>query len=230
MNLRSKMVKPSLALVVAMAISAGSLGLGTGAYAAEPTGALTATTLAGQTGAANSTGATATATSSIPTESEVIESQKFISSERSKDPAAFDRKLRIVQSSAATMAYIQSFEGINVDLQVEALSAMMPEEALQGYTEMLDGGIIVFDVSKNSDGTFTSKMTVDSSESSSDGISALGLGSLPRCASAWAAFWAWFAVNGAMCGALAPMPVAAFACAAGFAVGGMIVDFNAGCK
>lgn len=230
MNFRTKLAKSSLTVVVAMAVSAGSLGLGNAAYAATPTQALGSTALVAQASATNSTGTAATAISSIPSDSEVIESQKFIASERSKDSVAFGQKVNIVKNSVATMAYIKSFEGVDADLQVEALSATMPEDALLGFTDMLDKGIIVFEVSKNSDDTFTSKMTVSTSELSPGEVSARGLGDLPQCASAWAAFWAWFAVNGAMCGALAPMPVAAFACAAGYAVGGMIIDFNAGCN
>lgn len=174
-----------------------------------------------------------TYTVDAPSPEDLIQAKKVIKAEKLKSPATFKRKISLIRKSPATMDYIKSYSGVNVDLQVQSLAGSMPLDALTGFTEMLDAGVISFDTTKNSDGSFTVKISISDSGTpagSANGIPVATPAAWPACASAWAAFWAWFATEGAMCGALAGMPAAAFTCALGFGVGGLVVDFNAGCK
>lgn len=123
------------------------------------------------------------------------------------------------------MAYLTSFSGLSLNEQVEGLASLMPEDALSGFTQMMDAGVLEFRVQVLERDAFSIEMMVHQQNT----MQTQGLGDLPRCPSAWAAFWAWFAVNVTTCGAFAPFPVAAFLCAAGFAVGGAIIDFNMSC-
>lgn len=125
--------------------------------------------------------------------------------------------------------YLRSFSGLDFRLQRDFMAASMPTDALTGLVDMMKKGVIEFKVSKISADSFSSEMIIHKAENQSGAMSSMALGSLPRCASALAAFWAWFAVNGAMCGAFAPMPPLAFSCAVGFAIGGAIIDFNMSC-
>lgn len=171
-------------------------------------------------------------TVSAPSSEDLIQARRTIKAEKLKDPETFNRKVSIIRKSPATMDYIKSYSGVNVDLQVQSLAGSMPLEPLTGFTEMLDAGVISFDTVKNTNGSFTVTVEVENQTPSTgdpNGLPVANPAAWPACASAWAAFWAWFATEGAMCGAFAGMPVAAVTCALGFGLGGLIVDFNAGC-
>ena len=180
----------------------------------------------------SATDKSSTYTVDAPSSEMLAQAKRTIKAEKLKDPETFNRKISIVRKSPATMDYIKSYSGVNVDLQVQTLAASMPEEPLTGFTEMLDVGVISFHTVKNTNGSFTVTVEVEhqnTATTDSNGLPVANPAAWPACASAWAAFWAWFATEGAMCGAFAGMPVAAVTCALGFGLGGLIVDFNAGC-
>lgn len=150
---------------------------------------------------------------------------RAIENVRSADPSGFEARKKLVLRSPKTMAYLTSFTGLRLNEQVEGLASLMPADALTGFTQMMDEGVLDFRVQVLERDVFNIEMIAQRQNT----MQTKGLGALPRCASAWAAFWAWFAVNVTTCGAFAPFPVAAFFCAAGFAVGGAIIDFNMSC-
>ncbi|WP_139146598.1 hypothetical protein [Arthrobacter sp. SW1] len=166
-----------------------------------------------------------TTMSRIPTEAQRLEGMKAAQAVEAADPQGFAERVALIRASSKTMAYLKSFKGLDLNEQVVILASAMPTDALTGFTQLVQAGGIEFKVTALRNSWFRSEMIVHEQPL----IQPQDLGSLPRCPSAWAAFWAWFAVNAATCGAFAPFPVAAFACAAGFAVGGAIIDFNRGC-
>lgn len=93
-----------------------------------------------------------------PSNEDLIQAKVTIEAEKLKDQENFNRRVSVVRSSPATMEYIKSYSGVNIDLKVQSLAVSMPLEPL------------------------------------------------------------------------ARMPAAAVTCALGFGLGGLIVDFNAGCK
>lgn len=159
------------------------------------------------------------------TEAQRQQGAAIVRSAEAADPAGFAERVELIHGSSKTLAYLKSFKGLDLDEQVSGLAAAMPTEALTGFTQLVQTGGIEFKVKALKNGWFSSEMIVHEQTL----VQTRDLGSLPRCPSAWAAFWAWFAVNVTTCGAFAAFPVAAFACAAGFAVGGAIIDFNRGC-
>lgn len=166
-----------------------------------------------------------TTLSQAPTEVQRQQGLKAIQAAEAADPAGFAERVKLVHASPRTLAYLKSFKGLDLSEQVSGLAAMMPTEALTGFTQLVQTGTIEFKVKALKHGWYSSEMIVHEQPL----VQTRDLGSLPRCPSAWAAFWAWFAVNVTTCGAFTPFPVAAFACAAGFAIGGAIIDFNRGC-
>ncbi|WP_307497338.1 hypothetical protein [Arthrobacter woluwensis] len=167
---------------------------------------------------------TVTTTSLRPTSEALDQAKTVVDQKRQADPALFTRKTAMILASPATTAYLKKFDYASLTDQSDILAASMPTEALQGFTQMLDTKAIEMAVVRTDDG-YTTVMTVHKAS----GVGPQDRGNLPQCPPAWAAFWAWFATNAAVCGPMAAMPVAAFACAAGFAVGGTIIDFNEGC-
>lgn len=166
-----------------------------------------------------------TTVSRTPTEAQEQQGRATIRAAEAADPAAFAERVSLIKASPKTLAYLKSFKGLDVNEQIAGLAASMPTEPLSGFTGLVEAGAIEFKVKTIKNGWYSTEMIVREQPL----VQTRDLGSLPRCPSAWAAFWAWFAVNVTTCGAFAPFPVAAFACAAGFAVGGAIIDFNRGC-
>ena len=166
-----------------------------------------------------------TTVSPTPTEAQKQQGRATIQAAEAADPAAFAERVNLIRASPKTLAFLKSFKGLDVNEQISGLAASMPTEPLIGFTGLVEAGAIEFKVKTIKNGWYSTEMIVHEQPL----VQTRDLGSLPRCPSAWAAFWAWFAVNVTTCGAFAPFPVAAFACAAGFAVGGAIIDFNRGC-
>lgn len=167
-----------------------------------------------------------------PSSEDLLRAKEAIEAEKLKDPQNFNQRVSIVRSSPATMDYIKSYSGVNVDLQVQALAVSMPLEPLTGFTEMLDAGVISFDTVANNDGSFTVTIQAESKNDSAGEVNGLPVSTpatWPACPSAWAAFWAWMATDAAMCSAVSMIPAAAVSCVVGFGLGGLIIDFNAGC-
>ncbi|WP_139244847.1 MULTISPECIES: hypothetical protein [unclassified Arthrobacter] len=153
---------------------------------------------------------------------------------KAQDPSGFDQRIKLITSSKALVEYLASYKGLDRSMQIEGLAASMPTDALTGMADMMDKKVIEYKVrpASASSNWVTMSVKQDRMASYSDNsgaVTTLGLGSLPQCPSAWAAFWAWFAFNTAFCAPFAAYPPAAVACALGLGLGGMIIDFNKGC-
>ncbi|WP_018133602.1 hypothetical protein [Acaricomes phytoseiuli] len=192
---------------------------------AGPASAQQATLPTGQGITETSEGITLTKVSTRPSQVQQAVGDEKARAAEIADPAGYATRLALIASSPKTQEYLNSFQGIDVTRQAEGLAGLMNTEALTGFTQMIDQGALELRVTNLKNGDYQTQMIIKSQPQMRD----TALRGMPRCPAAWAAFWAWFATEAAMCGALAPWPAAAFACAAAYAVGGSMIDFNRGC-
>ncbi|MFC8041258.1 hypothetical protein ACFUOZ_18055 [Paenarthrobacter sp. NPDC057355] len=153
---------------------------------------------------------------------------------REVDPIGFDARVKLISSSKAVLKYVTSFKGLDRSMQIDGLAASMPTDALNGMVDLMERKIVEYKVQPASGSSnwvtmIVHKEAFQPDQATSGDLTTFGLGSLPQCPSAWAAFWAWFAFNAAFCGPFAAYPPAAFGCALGLGLAGMVIDFNRGC-
>lgn len=107
--------------------------------------------------------------------------RQVVNDAKAADPQGFADRIKLISASPETTAYLQSFPCLDALGQAEGLAATMPTEALAGFTQMLDQGVIEFNVQVLDNGGFSSEVTIHKQEQ----IQARGFGSLPQCPSAW---------------------------------------------
>lgn len=153
---------------------------------------------------------------------------QLIDISKEADPTGHEERAELVRSSEVDIEMPTGFSTGNADLDAEVLATVIDDyEALAGILDMYDAGAI--NVETDADG-----ITVWDFDEEAFGVSdSGGIGpqseTMPQCPSAWAAAIAWISANVGMCAALTPVPPAAIACAAGFGIGGFIIDVNQGC-
>ncbi|MEH0059973.1 hypothetical protein [Auritidibacter ignavus] len=153
---------------------------------------------------------------------------QLIDISKEADPAGHEARAELVRSSHVNVEMPTGFSTGDADLDAEVLATVFDDyEALAGILDMYDAGAINVE-------TDASGITVWEFDEDAFGVSGSGgIGpqseTMPQCPSAWAAAIAWISANVGMCAALTPVPPAAIACAAGFGIGGFIIDVNQGC-
>lgn len=112
----------------------------------------------------------------------------------------------------------------------------MPTSALAGLIEITNSGELKLESTRTFYGVPSVKLThaAPTIRMMAGGLHTVSVQpldvSLPRCGSAWAAFWAWFSSSTLICEALGFFgPWTATGCYLVMALGGSAMDFNRGC-
>ncbi|MEA5454047.1 hypothetical protein SPF06_04855 [Sinomonas sp. JGH33] len=172
-----------------------------------------------------------------PTEQERVAALAKLDEAKRKDPVGFAQRMKMLEHADALNRFLYGDKRFDGRQQQEFVAASIPTEALEGLIEMTDAGVLKFGLTKDSSGRPAAKITKGSSETRmiggglhSSSVKPAGLGSLPQCPSAWAAFWAWYANTMVVCEALGFFgPWTAAGCYLALALGGTIIDFNMSC-
>lgn len=165
-----------------------------------------------------------------PTTEQQAEAEANLAAHIAEDPADFHTRMSILDDAPAIDAYLGNFE-FDIEQQKMYLAALMPTEALRGFVDMTNQGMLTLTVTQSESGEkITTIQVEDQPTTIAPKAGNASINAFPACPSAWAAFYAWYATNAAFCGAMGFFgPAAAIGCGLAMGLAGTALDFNRGC-
>jgi len=154
---------------------------------------------------------------------------EFVRKAFAENPREFHKIVSVLSKSTGLREYFASYSDYSREEQVKVLAASLDLKSAEALVEVVDTKQLIIRPRRDLEGNPAPEVAVEGPAKSSQEVSAMAWTG-PQCPAAWAALYARFATETAMCGALGFFgPGAALGCALAMTVLGSIPDFNAGC-